>query len=210
MYCSKCGSAVSADSAFCTSCGTPQSRPAIANPAAISVPPNVGVAGYSAGRGQFLYAGFWLRLVAYLLDSILMGAAIVPLFIVFVLMTGAAAHLHNLGDFPRNGQPPDPALVAAMFSLIFTLAAVAILITWLYHAYFESSAWQGTPGKKVMSIYVTDLNGQRLSFLHATGRFFSKIVTGLIPFALGYIMAGFTERKQALHDMIAGTLVVRR
>jgi uncharacterized RDD family membrane protein YckC len=54
------------------------------------------------------------------------------------------------------------------------------------------------------------MNSQRLSFLHATGRFFAKIITGLIPLGIGYIMAGFTERKQALHDMIAGTLVVRR
>jgi uncharacterized RDD family membrane protein YckC len=62
----------------------------------------------------------------------------------------------------------------------------------------------------VLSIYVTDVNGQRISFMHATGRFFAKIVSGLIPFGIGYIMAGFTQRKQALHDMIASTLVVRR
>jgi uncharacterized RDD family membrane protein YckC len=62
----------------------------------------------------------------------------------------------------------------------------------------------------VLSIYVTDVNGQRISFLHATGRFFAKIVSGLIPLGIGYIMAGFTQRKQALHDMIASTLVVRR
>jgi uncharacterized RDD family membrane protein YckC len=62
----------------------------------------------------------------------------------------------------------------------------------------------------VLSIFVTDVNGQRISFLHATGRFFAKIVSGLIPLGIGYIMAGFTQRKQALHDMIASTLVVRR
>jgi uncharacterized RDD family membrane protein YckC len=210
VFCSKCGAAIAVDSAFCTSCGTPQTRPALATPAAVVVPSNVGVAGYSAARTQFAYAEFWLRAVAYLLDSIIMGAAVIPLFIVFAMMTGAAAHLHNWEDLPRNGQPPDPALVAAILSAVFMMAAVALLITWLYHAYFESSTWQATPGKKVMSIYVTDLNGQRLSFLHATGRFFSKIVTGLIPFFLGYIMAAFTERRQALHDMIAGTLVLRR
>src|SRR5208283_6213136 len=112
-------------------------------------------------------------------------------------VTGAAAHFHYLQDLPRQGEP-DPAFFAALISLLVTFVLAALLVKWLYHAYFESSSWQGTPGKKVMSIYVTDLNGQRLSFLHATGRFFSKIVTGLIPFALGYIMAGFTERKQAL------------
>jgi uncharacterized RDD family membrane protein YckC len=109
----------------------------------------------------------------------------------------------------RGGQP-DPAAVMGIVSLILTFAAISLVLTWLYHAYFESSDWQATPGKRVMSIYVTDMNGQRLSFLHATGRFFAKIITGLIPLGIGYIMAGFTERKQALHDMIAGTLVVRR
>ncbi|MGB2627405.1 MAG: RDD family protein [Candidatus Acidiferrum sp.] len=211
MFCSKCGAAISVDSAFCTSCGTPQVRPAtIAAPAAVIVPPNVGVAGYSAARGQFSYSGFWLRVIAYILDSIIMGAAIIPLVVVFAMMSGAAAHLHSWEDLPRNGQPPDPALIAALVSAIFMFAAVALLINWLYHAYFESSTWQATPGKKVMSIYVTDLNGKQLTFLHATGRFFSKIVTGLIPLFLGFIMAAFTERRQALHDMIAGTLVLRR
>jgi uncharacterized RDD family membrane protein YckC len=59
-------------------------------------------------------------------------------------------------------------------------------------------------------VYVTDLNGRTLTFGRATGRFFAKIVSGLIPLGIGYIMAGFTEKKQALHDMIAGTLVLRK
>ncbi|MGB6200499.1 MAG: RDD family protein, partial [Candidatus Acidiferrales bacterium] len=67
-----------------------------------------------------------------------------------------------------------------------------------------------TVGKKAMGIYVTDLNGQRLTFGRASGRFFSKIITGMIPFAIGWIMVAFTAKKQALHDMIAGTLVWRR
>jgi len=58
-------------------------------------------------------------------------------------------------------------------------------------------------------LIVTDLNGNRISFGRASGRFFSKIISGLIPFGIGYILAGFTERKQALHDMIAGCLVLR-
>ena len=55
---------------------------------------------------------------------------------------------------------------------------------------------------------VTDTQGARLSFAHATGRFFAKMISGF-TMGIGYIMAGFTERKQALHDMIAGTLVMR-
>ncbi len=209
MFCSKCGAAIAADSAFCTSCGNPQTRPALAAPAAIVVPANVGVAGYSAGRGQFMYGDFWIRFVAYLIDSIIMGVAVVVFFIPLAAITGAAAHFRTLGELSRQGRP-DPALVAAFLSILFTFAGAALLITWLYHAYFESSSWQATPGKRAVNLYVTDLNGQPISFLHATGRHFAKLITGLIPLLLGYIMAAFTERRQALHDMIAGTLVLKR
>ncbi|HEY4979896.1 MAG TPA: RDD family protein [Candidatus Acidoferrum sp.] len=209
MFCSKCGAAISADSAFCTSCGTPHVRTALASPAAVTVPPNVGVAGYSAARGQLMYGGFWLRFVAYLVDSVAMGIAVFAIFIPLVAITGAAAHLHGLEDMQRRGQP-DPAVVAAFITLFVTFVGAALLITWLYHAYFESSSWQATPGKRVMNLYVTDLSGQPITFLNATGRHFAKIVTGLIPLFIGYIMAAFTERRQALHDMIASTLVLRR
>jgi uncharacterized RDD family membrane protein YckC len=74
----------------------------------------------------------------------------------------------------------------------------------------ESSSWQGTLGKRALSIEVTDMAGQRISFGRASGRHFSKLITNLIPFAIGYILAGFTEKKQALHDMIASCLVLRK
>jgi uncharacterized RDD family membrane protein YckC len=210
VFCTKCGSALTADSAFCPSCGTPLSLPALATPgaAAITVPPNVGVAGFSAAPGGVIYAGFWLRFVAYLLDGILMLVALCVVFIPLAIMTGAMAHFATLASL--HGEEPNPAAVMAFVSLIATFVGISLLITWLYHAYFESSDWQATPGKRVMSIYVTDMNLQRLTFLHATGRFFAKLITNLIPLWIGYIMAGFTEKKQALHDMIAGTLVLRR
>ena len=71
----------------------------------------------------------------------------------------------------------------------------------------ESSAKQATLGKLALAIKVTDLNGNRISFGRASGRYFAKIISGLI-FCIGYIIAGFTEKKQALHDMIANCLVV--
>ncbi len=89
------------------------------------------------------------------------------------------------------------------------IALCGFVIGWLYYALMESSEKQATLGKMVMSLRVTDKNGQRLSFGHATGRYFSKIITGLVPLGIGYILAGITERKQALHDFIAGTLVFR-
>jgi uncharacterized RDD family membrane protein YckC len=97
-----------------------------------------------------------------------------------------------------------------MFMVFFLGMFFFVLLQWLYFAGLESSARQATIGKSVMALRVTNLEGRRLSFGHATGRFFAKIVTGMIPFAIGYIMAAFTERKQALHDLIAATLVLKK
>jgi uncharacterized RDD family membrane protein YckC len=97
----------------------------------------------------------------------------------------------------------------AFLTLALTLVALSSVAKWLYFAYLESGEKQATWGKQALGIYVTDLAGQRVTFGRATGRFFAKIVTGLIPLGIGFIMAGFTERRQALHDMIASTLVLR-
>ena len=101
-------------------------------------------------------------------------------------------------------------MIVSLVAMMFVLAAVSVLGQWLYHAYLESGEKQGTWGKQLMGLYVTDLLGQPITFGRASGRFFAKIVTGMIPLGIGYIMAGFTERKQALHDMIASCLVLRR
>jgi uncharacterized RDD family membrane protein YckC len=86
-----------------------------------------------------------------------------------------------------------------------------ILSQWLYYALMESSARQGTIGKIVANIYVTDLTGNRISFGRASGRVFTKIGMGFVPFGfVGYILAAFTDRKQALEDFVASTLVYRR
>ncbi|HXI44099.1 MAG TPA: RDD family protein, partial [Bryobacteraceae bacterium] len=73
----------------------------------------------------------------------------------------------------------------------------------------ESSHYQATLGKKALGIIVTDMNGNRISFARANGRFFGKWVSGMIM-NIGYLMAAFTEKKQALHDLLAGCLVVMK
>lgn len=83
-----------------------------------------------------------------------------------------------------------------------------ILLMWLYYAFLESSSWQGTIGKKAVGLRVTDMNGNRISFGRATGRYFGMILSGVICF-IGWIMIAFTEKKQGLHDMLAGTLVLK-
>ena len=80
---------------------------------------------------------------------------------------------------------------------------------WLYEAFMLSSEWQATVGKRAMSIVVTGYDGGRISFARATGRHFAKYISACL-LGIGFIMAAFTERKQALHDMIAETLVVKR
>ena len=85
---------------------------------------------------------------------------------------------------------------------------VSLVGGWLYFALMESSRFQGTLGKMAVQIKVTDMEGNRLTFGRATGRHFGKIVSGMI-LLIGYIMVAFTEKKQGLHDIMAGCLVVK-
>ena len=91
-----------------------------------------------------------------------------------------------------------------MFINFFT-----ILVQWLYYALMESSPKQGTLGKMAIGLKVTDLSGNRISFGRATGRYFGRILSGLI-LDIGFLMIVFTAKKQGLHDIIAGTLVVKK
>src|SRR5436190_704393 len=98
------------------------------------------------------------------------------------------------------------SVVVATFGMGVTLGFFA---PWLYEAFMMSSEWQATVGKRVMSIVVTDIDGKRMSFARATGRHFAKYVSALL-LGIGFIIAAFTARRQALHDMIAETLVIKR
>src|SRR5262249_53405031 len=80
---------------------------------------------------------------------------------------------------------------------------------WLYEAFMLSSDWQATIGKRAMSIAVTGTDGGRISFARAPGRHFAKYISAC-ALGIGFIMVAFTARKQALHDLIAETLVVNR
>jgi uncharacterized RDD family membrane protein YckC len=134
--------------------------------------------------GTTTYAGFWRRFAAWFLDGLLLSVVTLP----FTLQFGG-----------------DTAAEAARASAAGTISTV---VGWLYYALMESSAKQATVGKMALGIIVTDLEGRRVGFGRATGRYFAKILSALI-LGIGFLMAGFTERKQALHDMVASTLVVR-
>jgi uncharacterized RDD family membrane protein YckC len=136
---------------------------------------------------------------------LLIGAVGGVIFIPMFFLTGLGGFLRAVS----HDRQPDPAVIASFVSSIALLVLASVLGSWLYYAYFESSDWQASVGKKVMNLIVTDLNGNRISFGRASGRYFAKIISGLIPLGIGYILAGVTEKKQALHDMIASCLVLR-
>ncbi len=212
MYCSKCGANLAAGTAFCTSCGTPAgalaapSQPPPATYAGAARPAYADPAGLSVSRG-FTYAGFWLRFAAWLIDSLILSTAVVVLFIPLLFLTGLTANLEVAVQ--SHGQL-NPGVLGGLIAAILVFVVIALLTHWLYYAYLESGERQATWGKQVLGVYVTDLMGLRVSFGQASGRFFARIVTHMIPLTLGFIMAGFTERRQALHDMIASCLVLRR
>ena len=211
MYCSKCGSTIAETVTVCPVCG--QSQGAGLPVASLPLAPSAGPAAVTPHwqpAPVVAYAGFWLRFVAYLLDSLILGMPIGIIVVILILSSGVGAFLRGMPNPPDPGDAAGAALGVAFFIGIGVVVLLAIVGSWLYYAGFESSSWQGTPGKKVLNIFVTDLTGTRISFGRATGRFFARLITRLIPLGIGYILAGITERKQALHDMIASTLVLRR
>ena len=215
MYCSNCGAAMVDGAAFCSNCGqgfpvAVAARAPILS-ASVAAPMEGGAAAIPAHAGyaavpRVEYAGFWLRFLAFLIDNVVMGIAFVLILIPLIFLTGLGGFIgtiHPDEDFNDVG-------IFMLIGLIFLAATVSLVFTWLYHALMESSEWQATVGKKVLGLVVTDMAGQRVSFWRATARHFAKIITNMVPTFIGYIMAGFTEKKQALHDMLAGCLVLRR
>ncbi len=155
------------------------------------------------------YAGFWLRFVAFVIDYIIVQ--VVQSFVllpIFAALGFGFATAPGLFDDSMSTEE-----VVGIIAAIASVASVTILITIsiqvLYFSLMESSKYQGTVGKIALGLVVTDANGGKLDFGKALLRNLGKIVSSMI-FGIGYIMAGFTEKKQALHDMIASTLVVKK
>lgn len=150
-------------------------------------------------------AGFWIRL----------GAAAIDWVVVVVLAAGAGCFvgailggvLGGSGAFDPNSSPE--GRVAAIQTIQWAGRIVGTIVVWLYFASMEASPKQATLGKLAVGLRVTDTSGYPISFLRATGRVFAKYISAAICF-VGFVMVAFTERKQGLHDLIAGTLVVRK
>jgi uncharacterized RDD family membrane protein YckC len=161
-------------------------------PAAAYAPP--------ATAAYIPYGGFWIRVLAHIIDGAIVGVVAVPL-IVILLLPSIIKIVHAS---ETNQDPPFEAIGGIL--LVIPLILVG---AWLYEALTTSSSWQGTVGKRVLRLKVTDLAGNRVSFGRATGRFFSKLISQMLLSNLVYIVVAFTDRKQGLHDFIAGTLVMK-
>ncbi|HSF48648.1 MAG TPA: RDD family protein [Burkholderiales bacterium] len=172
MFCKRCGQRLEATALLCAACGAP----------------------------TYIYAGFWKRLFAWLLDSFIINAG-------FILLAAVVAAVWGFVD-PDLFQTEEMAQ-AAIEGAEPLIALIEILMYWVYYAKFESSAKRGTPGKLALGVMVTDLEGRRVSFGRATGRHFAKFVSGVLLGA-GFLMIGVTDKKQGLHDRMARCLVLNR
>lgn len=145
------------------------------------------------------YAGFWRRFGALLIDIILMN--IISFFVGFGvgLVIGVLTAVLFHGDRNMAGMA---TIMSALISIV-----CSIVLYWLYEAFLLSMSGQ-TLGKKALGIRVVTLQGNNLTFLHATGRHFARMLCGL-TISLGYLMTLFTERKQGLHDLVAQTVVIK-
>jgi uncharacterized RDD family membrane protein YckC len=203
MYCRECGNQVNPKAEICTSCGvrplnsnkhcqgcgsgtTPQQEMCVQCHTLLT---------RSASKER--YSGFWLRFFACFIDGIIISIPLMIVSVVLLVMVMGEAMMYGYYD------------ESAMVGFQFLCFLIALVIGILYTAGMHSSKWQATIGKRMMGIKVTDLHGNRISFARAVGRFFGTYLSALIMY-IGFLMAGFTQKKQALHDMVAGTLVVKK
>ena len=176
IQCSDCGGAVSTKAEACPHCGRLlEPQPPLS----------------SDGEVTPTYAGFWLRVVASLIDSLVAGVG------AFVI--GLVMGVFLLFLFPDLLDNPDSD---AIFGLVGFLGGLA------YFGIMESSSKQATLGKMAMGLKVTDLDGQRIGLVKAINRNLGKIISYVL-LGIGFFMAGFTKKKQGLHDKMVATLVVR-
>lgn len=190
MHCEKCGAPLPPGAKFCPTCGAPAgAQPGKAGPVLWESATSGTQGGTQAETREALrqrrsrfevapgveYAGFWKRLVAHVIDHLVLGT-------VQILM-------HAL-------------IFTQEMQLLFS-----IVTSWLYYALLESSEKQATLGKMAMNLTVAREDGGAVNFVVATGRYFSKFLSGLL-LGFGFIMIFFTEKRQGLHDKIMGTVVL--
>jgi len=187
VFCPQCGIENEESSKHCSKCGA-------------NLVQKTGIEPGTSYITMVEYAGFWKRLLAAIIDGVILGIANMIIGAILGLIMGVEMSGFQTGV---NGN------IDIDITYMATSNSITIVIGWLYFALLESSSGQATLGKRALGIIVTDYEGRRISFLRATGRHFAKIISVVI-LLIGYIMIAFTQKKQGLHDIIAETLVVSK
>lgn len=154
------------------------------------------------------YAGFWLRFVAYIIDYIIIYVVQSFIFIPVLGLLGIT-FASNMQNVENMSEAEALGMIGSIMAVAGATALLTTVIAILYWSLMESSKFQATVGKLALGLKVTDMEGKNLDLTKSLIRNVCKIISGMIIF-IGYIMAGFTEKKQGLHDIIAGTLVVKK
>lgn len=191
MYCSNCGKQNQDEAKFCFNCGN-----SLASYSSLTSTSSVSSQTQTT-KSDVLYAGFWKRFAAFILDILIIVLLSIPYFLLLIPI------LIPVVVITGNDQQKIADVTNALTNI------GSFFISWLYYALMESSKKQGTFGKMALGIKVVDIEGKQISFWRATGRYFSRIVSAFL-FCVGYLMIAFTEKKQALHDKIANCLVVNK
>ena len=195
QVCSNCGNPLLPDGKFCLFCGDvlaePSGKPALvgrsSRPTDIEDP-------RTASAPE--YAGFWLRVWAGAIDVTLEALAALSLTVI----VGFAIKIY----VSKSGLSPITGSYLTGIAFIFLLSVGA----WLYCAFTESSEWRATLGKRIIGLQVVTSSGGKLSFGQASVRHFMKFLS-LFTAGVGFVMAGWTKRCQALHDMPSDTVVIK-
>lgn len=185
MACSNCGVEYPNEAIYCPRCG-------IALRATATPPPL-----FSALKSRE-YAGFWSRYLAYTIDSVVFG---LPFLVLLIAYGKQALFRHAAASSVEELQS-----IVLWDAIVGNLVVVPAM--WLYFGLMTSSSKQATLGKMAMGLIVTDVRGERISFARASVRFFASLLSAMTT--VGYLIQPFTDKRQALHDVIAETLVVRQ
>ena len=235
MFCIQCGRPLDEGARYCAACGAPVETPSERRMPPVpgtppAVPPTVGVypvpawaqsaampqsampaPGPAAGGGFApgvpglapgpRYSGFWRRFWALFIDRLALLVVLFPVSLIF--------GFNVLWPFWHNGGEMTPERFTSILFGSLSMWMIRTFAEWVYFSSFQSSPLQSTPGQMLLGIRVVGLDGGRIGFARASGRYFASWLSCLV-LMIGFLMALFTERKQTLHDMIASTLVVRR
>lgn len=199
MFCPKCGKETDASGKFCQWCGF--------DIASIPAKPVI-VPEEEEGPEVGVYAGLGRRFIAFIVDAILILLIGIVTITFFSMMNGLRYAYYIVAQGAPVTQLTEAGTADAAFGpIIAAFGMLIVVIPWLYFAGFESSRSQATPGKVLMHIMVTDMEGNKPTFARVTLRHFGKFISA-IPVFLGFLAIGLTKKRQGLHDKIGSCLVL--